>query len=430
VEKTILYGMLLALLPLPCVAAETVEPYYEQETNFADTLTGDWGGARTRLHDAGVDVFATYSTEVWNNARGGLRQGMTWDGLLEAGFSLDLDTLVQWPGATLQVIGLWYQTDNSGSFDEDYIGTALAPSGLFANDAVRAFEIYLEQSLWEETVLIKAGQMGADSDFNLSDYTGLFLNATFGTMPTSFFNPLSGTVTGGADVLSTPQYSVASPGLLVRYAPYDGAYIQGAVYVGNTGADTAANHGFDWQTGGGSGWLLFGEIGHDYTLAGLKGTAKLGGTYHTGRFDNAVSGGTDRGLYSFYLIIDQTLLADEAGDPVLAAFWRGGLAPRLALAEFSSYTDAGLNWFGPLPGRPDDVAGVALAYAGYSRDFTAANPGTQAATTLIEVTYRAQITPWFALQPDMQVIFNPEINPNSGVRETALIFGVRGEITF
>ncbi len=40
------------------------------------TLTGDWGGLRTTLLDAGVKFNLGEQSEVWGNLTGGLRRGV------------------------------------------------------------------------------------------------------------------------------------------------------------------------------------------------------------------------------------------------------------------------------------------------------------------------------------------------------------------
>jgi porin len=49
------------------------------------------------------------------------------------------------------------------------------------------------------------------------------------------------------------------------------------------------------------------------------------------------------------------------------------------------------------------------------------------AEVAIELSYRAQITPWLALQPDLQYIVNPGFD---GSVDDALAIGVRAEIAF
>jgi porin len=52
--------------------------WFEQET-----ATGDWGGARQRLVEAGVTPQASYTTDLLANPIGGARQGPAYAGNLE-----------------------------------------------------------------------------------------------------------------------------------------------------------------------------------------------------------------------------------------------------------------------------------------------------------------------------------------------------------
>ncbi len=94
---------------------------------------------------------------------------------------------------------------------------------------------------------------------------------------------------------------------------------------------------------------------------------------------------------------------------------------------------AGVNWYAPLPFAPNDLAGVAVLYTGFSPDYTASafNPvplGVMTASeTVVEATYQATVTPWLTVQPDLQVIFNPA---NAVTRATATVVGVRAVVTF
>jgi porin len=136
-------------------------------------------------------------------------------------------------------------------------------------------------------------------------------------------------------------------------------------------------------------------------------------------------------------MVDQVLWQKKAADgtvqPVLSAYGYAGWAgPQDRVIPQTTYS-AGLDWYAPLPSRPSDVAGVAVLYTGFSRAYTASpfNPlgagEMTAAETDLEFTYQAAITPWFSVQPDAQVIFNPAL---AKTRATATVVGVRAVVTF
>jgi porin len=76
---------------------------------------------------------------------------------------------------------------------------------------------------------------------------------------------------------------------------------------------------------------------------------------------------------------------------------------------------------GPIPTRPADIFGVAASNAGLSGD-----AGFSANYELaIEGFYRAFLTPWLFIQPDLQYIINP-----GGIHPNALVGTVRVELDF
>ncbi len=392
-------------------------------------LTGEWGGKRHALEEQGFEPFAIYTTEGWGNVNGGLKRGAKWNGLLNTGFEFDPEPLTGWTGGLFHVEGFWNQSNNTGNRFASYAGSTNAVSNLFAADNVRVFTLWARQQMLEGRVVVTGGQMAADDDFMGSEYSALFLNSAFGSMPSQTGTPLAPRMGGNP---AFPIYAVAAPGAMVRVEPVTNVYVQGAIYAGNSGPDVSGNHGFDWKTGGGSGEAFFWETGYKHAhVWDLPGTVKVGGTYHTGTFADFSTGTEARSLYSFYSVVDQALVATKEGDPVLGAFWRGGVSPRRNRSQVQDYTDAGLNWFGPIPGREKDVAGIGVSYTGFSRAYTRSTGGAAAAgETALEVTYRAQVTPWFAVQPDVQFLFNPQVNRVSGTRETATVVGLRGEVRF
>jgi porin len=58
------------------------------------TLSGDWGGLRTRLEERGIEIgFSNYG-DVMGVASGGLRRGTVYSHLVEPTIAIDLDRLL------------------------------------------------------------------------------------------------------------------------------------------------------------------------------------------------------------------------------------------------------------------------------------------------------------------------------------------------
>ena len=59
-----------------------------------ESATGDWPGLRGRVRELGVEVFGSYTVDVWGNVGGGGTRGAVYTGLLEFGATLDLEALL------------------------------------------------------------------------------------------------------------------------------------------------------------------------------------------------------------------------------------------------------------------------------------------------------------------------------------------------
>jgi porin len=224
----------------------------------------------------------------------------------------------------------------------------------------------------------------------------------------------------------------------VSLRPTETTFTQLGLYYGRVGFDERGNHGFDWAEQSPAELALFWEGGCHYRLANRPATVRFGLSYHTGPvddFDARTTGdppATRQTVPNFYLIHDLQLLADPAGETKLGLFCRGGIAPEHDRSMVPLYADAGLNWFAPCSCRPHDVAGMAVSYTHFGDDFRRSTgpDGVAEEVTTVELTYKAQLTGWLALQADAQFVFNPAVNPDSGSRETATVLGLRAEVSF
>jgi porin len=102
------------------------------------------------------------------------------------------------------------------------------------------------------------------------------------------------------------------------------------------------------------------------------------------------------------------------------------------------FVDTGLTYKGPF-GRDNDTVGIGAGWLKISGTLSAADKAAglppQTAETVIELTYQAQVAPWWVVQPDFQYVFNPGggiANPDRPDRRVgdAAILGVRTTITF
>ncbi|MBL26717.1 MAG: hypothetical protein CMM50_04090 [Rhodospirillaceae bacterium] len=229
-----------------------------------DTLTGDWGGQRSAMVESGVEIGVEYIGEMFGNVSGGVDEGSVYTGRAELAVGLDLETLLGWRGATIFANG--YQI-HGRSIASDYLGgNLLPPSNIDAGPSTRLFNLWLEQSLLDDRLAIRIGQIAADDEFLGSDTAGTFLNGTFGWAATTANNMTEG---GSA-------YPLAAPGVLVRGNPTDSVTVLAAAFAGDpTGPNNRNEAGTTFSLAGGV--LYLAEVKYETDMiGGLPGTYSIG----------------------------------------------------------------------------------------------------------------------------------------------------------
>ncbi len=411
-----------------------------------DYLLGDWGGTRTKLKDKGVDFEFDYFEATPVNISGGLRRGATWEGAFLALLDLDSEKLLGYHGGQLHVGGLFF---NSGtSFSGSYVGDLNKTSLLDFPDIAQLWELWYEQKFLDDKVAFKFGQLAIDRDFIATEYYSSLagvslLNQTF-FYPTMAFNVYDqpGFPAGKHALASTPY---GTPGVRLRIDPCQYAYFQFGAYDGNPDRTHGGTH---INLGGDQGALLYSEltlkINQSKDAQGPPGNIKIGGYYHTDdffdmyqgtfwAFDNILAGlgappfgvfpnpATHKGNYGLYFLADQMLWReigkDDPAQQGLAGFFRLGYAPPdRNLAQFGA--DGGLVYKGLIPTRNWDTLAIGASYLEISddlkraqRDINKVVPGafTKIADyeAVLELSYKAQMTAWWTVQPSLQRVFHP-----------------------
>jgi porin len=417
-----------------------------------DTLTGDWGGARTALKDKGIDVNLTYINEVFGVLGGGLNQRSSYEGRFDLSVDTDLQKLIGWNGATTHVTV--YQLHNSGHTAVENVGSISDPSNIDALATTRLFTAWFQQNAFDDRVSLRIGQLAADDEFLNSQTASGLINGTFGWADVVASNMLSG----------GPAFPLATPGARLAVKPTDALTVQTAVFSGNPAGKDCTDtpqqcnrYGTTFSFSGGALWMseLQYAINQGKDAAGLPGVYKLGAWYATADFndvhygintagaqvslgvDNTATPLTHKGNGGIYGVADQMVWRGK--DSSLNLFLRGGFAPS-DRNLVSYYADAGFGLKGPISGRPDDTLTFGVAYAKISKDIAAVDQDTAPAVvvrdyeTVFEVSYAAQLAPWWTVQPDLQYIVHPNggQNPNDPTQRlgNAFLAGVRSTIKF
>lgn len=425
-----------------------------------DTLTGNWGGARTALSDHGITITANYTGEVLGNVRGGIRKGAIYDALLIFGADIDAGKWIGWSGANFHVTACY---PHGASLSSLYTGDLGLVSNIDAYDSLRLYEAWFEQNLFGDRFSLRAGFLAADAEFGVMDLATPFIHSNFG--PPGVVSNDFPSATYPYSALGVRLRIQPAPGWSVLFGIYDGNPAPGVFPDPSPGAapSNEFNHwGTHFALRHDEGAMLFAEIGWrlnpppkgDKSDNGgddgkaeksegpgprpLAGSYKVGGVYHTDEFsdigDVTLGRANPRGVRgdsAFYLSAEQEVWR-EPGTKAdgLAAFARVAFAPG-DRNLFQHTVEAGLVYAGLWQSDAHDHLALGASWADISDDVASAQRRAgipeQDYEAVVELTYEYQLTKWCMLQPDVQWVIHPG---GSSVLRDALVLGWRVTLTF
>lgn len=382
-----------------------------------DHATGDWNGNRPILEARGVELLGTYTGQVWGNVAGGIKTGAAYVQVVEFGLNADLEKLLGWSGGSFRTTWIWTAGSQPST---DLVGTNFAISGIEGPEGLRALDLWLQQEWLDGAVALRAGLFNADSEFTISDYAALFLNAGFG-WPVLF--------AGGGD-RNPPAYPFATPGVFLAVEPGGGWKLQSAVMQANAFSADGNTANFRWQFDRFGGFLFLNEIHYGWDKAALPGKVRGGVILDSGYVGRTASDDSVWGGAFFYGIIDQQLYrepGDDGPSQGLGWFARAGFAPpdRNTVA---AAIDTGFTYTGLLPGRDDDAAGLGFGWSQLSSGAAEElDGGDRGSEMVFEATYQISLGPWLTVQPDVQFIVQPG---GSDALKNALVVGLSASLDF
>jgi porin len=364
---------------------------------------------RSRLAVVGLAMFAgtavagdlqvSWIGDFASVVDGGRRQGERHLGLVEVAYEHEFEVgehTIALYGSAQHVYG--------GGLSAELVGDLQAVSNVDADDGTRLLEAWVDVPLTDAWSL-KLGRYDLNSEFDVIDAAGLFLNSSHGI---------------GAEIAQT---GAAGPSIFPRtalairlgYAPGDRHTLRAVAL--DVESDPEADRG-DTPFFGGTMLALEYEYGHDAT----RWTAGAW-TFTTSR--DAVSNAQSRCReYGAYGSVEQRLGRDWA------TYLRVGVANEQA-SRLQAYAGAGIVYEGGLLPRRDDAVGLAIAHARNGDDYRDAlretGVPTTAAETVIELTWRLPLGEQVVLQPDLQYVVDPDTDPRI---DDAFVAMLRIEVAF
>jgi len=376
-------------------------------------MFGDWGGERTALEEAGVSFDFKYVGEAATILDGGYHDSHVtkYADQFAVGANFDLDRLLSLPDAEFQVT----VTNRNGHSVNDRMSDPGATVGGSSVQEVqgrgpvtRLTQFWYRQRFFDDALAIKLGRIPFGDDFATIDSN--FQNLAFGgAQPGNW----------GNNIYNWP---IAQWAAVIRANITPEWYAQiGAFNINDSNLEN--DNGFDLRTSGTEGTLFPVELGYTPTLNGMAGAYKLG--FYTQNVDNRAYGDgpadrtsdTNTGLY--YVVQQQVTTRDGNPDRGLTLFSMGN-TNHGDTAGIDRYVSVGATYQGPFDVRPQDDAGIGLAYLHVNDDvndyvdyYNATPSGSlsplprQGHEYDAEVYYSFNLTGYLTLRPNLQYVVNP-----------------------
>jgi len=385
----------------------------------AKRLTGDWGGVRTSLEEAGIKFKIKLMNEFMVNMYGGreTRNGHDFAGSYELDLTLDFDKMGLVPGGSLfiQTEGDWGGDDSD--FDKEKIG------GLFKTnqDAGSEEPIYVDKWWWKQKLAdgrleVRLGRLQPHKDlFDTSKIMGSeddqFLNRALvfnGTFP-----------------------AIKGLGAYVNWNMTEKSYVRAAAIDAHSRPrQTNFNTAFHDE----DEFRAYFEMGCRPELSSAGGD--LGGHYRVGtwydptrkkRFFNTLGGlladRYDSGDWGFYFGFDQMVWQEEAESDDKQGF---SVAGRYGYAhgevnKIEHFWAFAAQYQGLIEGRDKDVLAFGVAQGILADEYRRVHQWADR-ETVYELYYAYHVTPWLIISPDFQFITNAGADKDD---RNAAVFGLR-----
>ena len=359
-----------------------------------------------------VKLSAAYKLDLMNVASGGVERGSSVLGNLNVNLDADLDTALGWRGATVHASLL----ANHGGRPAEKAGSMQGVDNIeVAHARTKLYEAWLDQSFADGAADARVGLYDTNTEFNVTDSSGVFLAPIFGVS-----SELAASGPAGPAIFPSTALAVR-----LNLQPAKDVYVRAAVI--NAQAGTLGDPG-GVDTKFKAGALVIGEAG--WTAHGKLAIGAWTYTRHQPDLRDTTPSG-DPALsasHGVYAMADAPLVDHENGAKV-SAFLRLGVSDG-DTTPYKGAAAAGISASHVVPGRPDATLAAAV-FAGRVSDKFRAN-GADAglplarAETGFELTYADKLGERVTIQPDLQFIHHPSADRSI---PDAWVVGLRATVT-
>lgn len=328
---------------------------------------------------------ASYIGDFVANISGGNRKGTAYLGVANLRIGFETANIGLWKNGEFFINGAG---THGATPSENLFGDFQVASNIEAGNHIYIQELWYKHHLGKTELTI--GLQDLNAEFVTSDYSGNFINSSFG-IPSLI-----------AENVPVPIFPLTALGISGKVSLSDNFVLKTALFDGLPDGFEENQYNINWVLNSRNGIQLFSEIQFNTSINNLKGSYKAGTYYHTHLSQNNETTGIPETVfdknYGFYLIADQTLW-EKSDNSFIGFFAQIAVSPgNINLHNY--YVGGGISCEGLFGNNCDNSIGLAFAHAGL-------NSSSLKDETVIEVFYRTTVMDNIFIQPDFQYIINP-----------------------
>jgi porin len=350
-------------------------------------------------------VSATYTAEQWRQASGGLATGSRYLDNLDITIDADAERIVGIEGLQLFAYLLY----NNGHSLNELTGAAQGVSNIEATDALRLYELWTQWDFGSGEQSLRFGLYDLNSEFDSIESAGLFVNPSHGIGP-----DISQTGHNGPSI-----FPVTSLG--ARFSKSWGSWSAQMAVLDAVPGDLDHPDRTTIRLSGDEGALIVGEANY------RSSAARFGVGYwrYTSDFDQHDGGVARDDNAGAYVVFEAPAFEHDSSN--MNFFVRAGVA-NSHINPVDRYLGMGAVYSITSEAREHQI-GIAVAVAefgdAYRRLEASAGHMTDARESIVELTYRVNVSDWLSLQPDVQYIRHPGVDSEAS---SAWVVGLRFEM--
>ena len=323
----------------------------------------------------------SYIADQVNNLRGGKLKASAYLGMATVKLLFDTQKAALWKGTQFFVNAV---NTHGATPSADFLGDKQIASNIEAGNHSYIQELWLKHSMGSFEFTL--GLQDLNIEFANADYAALFINSSFGMLPTISANT------------PAPIFPLTNLGFTGKCLLTENATWLFALYNGQAIGFDDNPYNLRWTFSSTNGLFAITEFQYRITLNKRPGVYKLGFFNRSYTMDVSSESfeSPHQNTTGIYIYANQELW--QQTDRSIGLFAQWGYSPSENSIS-QSYLGLGVNLTGFLSQSKTDVIGLAVAHSNHKSTHYCNE-------SIIELTWQKQLGDHFFIQPDLQYIIN------------------------